>query len=46
MIATQRTTNDIIVNDHLKSKAASRIDAAIGPRIDPNPKAPVFIALM
>ena len=42
---TMRTSPPQIVNDQRKSQAASRIDAKMGPRIDPKPNAPVLIAL-
>ena len=41
---TITTTPAIIVKDNLKFKASDKTEARIGPRIDPRPKNPVFMA--
>ena len=40
------TKRPAIVNDVLKSDLESKNEAKIGPKIEPRPKAPVFIALI
>lgn len=44
MTTTIKTSAEQIVNDQAKLVAEPNNDAKIGPRIDPNPKAPVLIA--
>jgi hypothetical protein len=44
MTTTITTSAEQIVNDQAKLVAEPNNDAKIGPRIDPNPKAPVLIA--
>jgi len=46
IIETKTTTIPQIVNDQLKFREEPRIEARIGPRMEPKPNAPVLIALM
>ena len=46
MTDTITTRMPQIVKDQLKLREDPRIEASIGPRIEPRPNAPVLIALM